>query len=109
MSGGTSRWHAGSGQRGKWTFDAEVFPWDEEGPSWRFARVPVEVAEELRMGELRGFGSVKVHATIGRTTWQTSAFPEKATGSFVLPVKKSVRAAEGIDDGDVVAITLQRA
>ena len=93
-----------------WTFEAEVFAWAGDQPgSWRFAQVPGAVAEELRMGERRGFGSVKVHATIGRTTWPTSVFPEKATDSFVLPVKRSVRAAEGIDDGDVVAITLQRA
>ena len=92
-----------------WTFEAEVFPWDEEGPSWRFARVPGDVADDLRMGERGGFGSVKVHATIGETTWATSVFPEKVTKSFLLPVKKSVRTAEGIDDGDVVAITLQLA
>lgn len=91
-----------------WTFESEVFSWDGDQPgSWRFARVPVDVADELRMGERKGFGSVKVRATIGETTWETSVFPEKATDSFVLPVKKSVRQAEGIDDGDVVAIRLQ--
>ena len=91
-----------------WTFESEVFSWDGDQPgSWRFARVPVDVSDELRMGERRGFGSVKVRATIGQTSWETSVFPEKATDSFVLPVKKSVRQAEGIDDGDVVAIRLQ--
>ena len=93
-----------------WTFDAEVFPYDGEQPGgWRFARVPVHVADELRMGERNGFGSVKVRATIGETIWSTSVFPEKSSGSFLLPVKKVVRTAEGIDDWDVVAITLQRA
>ena len=91
-----------------WTFESEVFSWDGDQPgSWRFARVPIDVGDELRMSERKGFGSVKVRATIGGTSWETSVFPEKATDSFVLPVKKSVRQAEGIDDGDVVAIRLR--
>ena len=91
-----------------WAFESEVFSWDGDQPgSWRFARVPVDVGDELRMGERRGFGSLKVRATIGQTSWETSVFPEKATDSFLLPVKKSVRQAEGIDDGDVVAIRLE--
>lgn len=91
-----------------WDFDAAVYSWAGDQPgSWRFARVPSDVADELRLGERNGFGSVKVRATIGTTTWETSVFPDKATASYVLPVKKSVRQAEGIEDDDVVAIQLQ--
>jgi hypothetical protein len=89
---------------------AEIFSWDGDQPgSWRFARLPPDVADELRMVERRGFGSVKVRATIGGTSWLTSVFPEKASESFLLPIKKAVRIAEGIDDGDVVAIQLELA
>ena len=49
----------------------------------------------------RGFGSVRVEVTLGETTWRTSVFPEAASGCFVLPVKKAVRRAEGVDPGDV--------
>jgi hypothetical protein len=94
-----------------WTFEAEVFAWDDgPGPSWRFARLPVDVAEEIRAGEppARGWGSVKVTATIGATSWSTSVFPAKATSSFLLPVKASVRKAEQINDGDVVQLSLER-
>lgn len=90
----------------KWTFSTDVFAWDEEGPSWRFLRLPVEVADEVRdvAGEPAGFGSV--HVRIGGTAWATSVFPEKASGSYLLPVKKSVRDREGIDDGDRVTVRL---
>ena len=94
-----------------WEFDAEVFVWDSEsGPSWRFARLPVDVADEIRLGAppSGGFGSVKVKVSVGSTTWSTSVFPEKASGSFVLPVKAGVRKAEGIEDGDVVVFRLER-
>jgi Domain of unknown function (DUF1905) len=92
----------------EWTFDADVFAWDEEGPSWRFLRLPVEVADEVRdvAGEPAGFGSVRVHVRIGETAWATSVFPEKASGSYLLPVKKSVREKEGFDAGDKVTVRL---
>jgi hypothetical protein len=91
-----------------WTFEAEVFRWDADGASWRFARLPGEVADDVREQALtRGFGSVRVEVTVGGTTWATSLFPEKATESYVLPVKSAVRKAEGIEDGDVVRISLR--
>ena len=89
------------------TFTADLFLWGEG--SWHFIRLPVEAAEEIRdlaTGPPRGFGSVRVGVRIGATSWSTSVFPEKETGSFVLPVKKPVRIAEGIEDGDQVEVTL---
>lgn len=92
----------------EWTFSADVFAWDEDGPSWRFLRLPLDVADEVRdrAGESAGFGSVRVHVRIGQTVFATSVFPEKASGSYLLPVKKSVREKEGIDDGDRVTVRL---
>ena len=48
-----------------------------------------------------------MRATIGSTTWQTSVFPDSKTGCYVLPVKKSVRQAEDIDDDDPVDVALE--
>jgi hypothetical protein len=92
----------------EWTFDADVFAWGADGPSWHFLRLPVEIADEVRdvAGEPAGFGSVRVHVRIGETVWATSVFPEKGSGSYVLPVKKPVREKEGIEDGDRVTVRL---
>lgn len=89
------------------TFDAELFLWGEG--SWYFVRLPLDAAEDLRdqvTGPPRGFGSVRVHVELGGSRWDTSVFPEKETGSFVLPVKKAVRTAEDLEDGDSVTVTL---
>lgn len=89
-------------------FTTELFTWKGEG-SWHFVRLPVGAAEDLRdliTTPPRGFGSIRVSVQLGGSTWATSVFPDKASGSFVLPVKKPVRAAEGIEDGDVVRVTL---
>ena len=57
-------------------------------------------------GNSRGFGSLKVAATIGGTTFKTSVFPSKETG-WLLPVKAAVRKAEGLAEGDTVELALE--
>ena len=57
-------------------------------------------------GMSRGFGSLKVTATIGDSTWQTSVFPSREEG-WMLPVKAAVRKAEGIGEGDAVELVLE--
>ena len=34
-------------------------------------------------------------------------FPDNARKSYVLPIKKAVRVAEGLDDGTVAHVTLE--
>lgn len=80
--------------------------------AWHFVTLPTDVADEIddiTTGTRRGFGSVRVTVTIGSTTWDTSIFPDAASESFVLPVKKQVRTRERVGDGDTVEVTLQLA
>ena len=76
--------------------------------AWHFVTVPEEQAEIIRLqsGPRVGFGSVKVEARIGDSTWSTSVFPDTRL-TYVLPLKKSVRHAEGILAGDVVDVRLK--
>lgn len=89
-------------------FEAQLWRWDEALDAWFFVTVPAEASEEIRVasGPPRGFGSVRVEVTVGQTSWRTSVFPEKKSGCFLLPVKKAVRRAEGLDAGDTVAVAL---
>ena len=60
---------------------------------------------QLETGKRRGFGSVRVTVTLGDSRWQTSLFPNK-DGSWFLPIRKPVRVAEGLTEGDEVAVEL---
>jgi hypothetical protein len=85
-------------------FSSVVRRWSGEA-AWYFAALPLDLADEIRSQvEHVGFGSVRVTAAIGSTTWTTSVFPDKGSGSYVLPVKAAVRKAEHLDDGDPVTI-----
>ena len=91
-------------------FSAKLWIWDARGEEgWTFLSVPPSESEEIReLSATRpraGFGSVRVSVSVGGSTWQTSVFPG-AGGSYVLPVKKAVRRAEGIEGGDTVTVTL---
>lgn len=90
-------------------FDAEVFRWEARTQAWYFAVVPDEPSADIR--EIprmpRGFGSVRVRATIGGSTWQTSIFPDAARGGFVLPLKQAIRRAESIGSDDIVRVMLE--
>ena len=95
------------------TFTAELWRWTAreesgDGGAWSFVTLPLDLADEVRerAGEPRGFGSVRVRVRVGTTTWDTSVFPDAASGSFVLPVKKAVRTAAGVTEGDLLTVTL---
>ena len=77
--------------------------------SWHFVTLPAELSEDLTLeaGPRTGFGSIRVQVSIGATTWHTSVFPDSATGSFVLPVKKQVRRSEDLSAGATCEVTLE--
>jgi hypothetical protein len=90
---------------------AKLWLWHSDKTSWHFISVPQKVAEEIRLvdaGPKRvGFGSLKVQATIGETTWSTSIFPSAEHKTYVLPVKASVRKAEDLVVDKMVKVKLE--
>lgn len=92
------------------TFTTPLWQWQARADSWYFVTIPPDFSDEMRELPLppKGFGSIKVRVTIGGTTWLTSAFPDmQRSGSYVVPVKKSVRDAEGIGHDDSVTVTVE--
>ena len=96
--------------RGLITVTAPVWLWSGGQASWHFLTIPEEQAIEIRAHSFgssrRGFGSVRVEATIGGVSWRTSVFPQKS-GGYILPVKADVRRRAGIAAGDEVTVELE--
>ncbi|WP_353826405.1 DUF1905 domain-containing protein [Agromyces sp. SYSU T0242] len=89
-------------------FTATVYRWqDRPADTWFFVDVPEEPSADIRERPRprRGFGSIRVAATIGGTTWRTSIFP--GAERYALPLKKAVRDAEGIGPGDAVEVSIE--
>ena len=88
---------------------ATLWRWSGEGGSWHFLTIPEELSAEIRAQSMlrrRGFGSVRVEASIGNVSWRTSVFPQKS-GGYILPVKADARRRADISDGDDVSLTLE--
>lgn len=87
----------------------KVWLWPGDMAAWHFVHVDKKTSGKIRAaqkGPRRGFGAVKVRVTIGKTSWQTSIFPDKKSGCYLLPLKAAVRRAEGIESGESIAFTL---
>ena len=95
---------------------AKVYPckgrvvlWPGEMGAWHFVHIDKKTSEILKEkhGKVRrGFGSIPVMAKIGKTEWKTSIFPDKRSGTYLLPLKASVRRAEGIAADESIAFRL---
>jgi hypothetical protein len=87
-------------------FGGEIWYWRGPAP-WYFITVPEEQCLDLQTTSAvvsYGWGMIPVTAQIGETKWTTSLFPKD--GRYIVPVKAGVRKAEGLDEGDSVAVRL---
>ena len=78
--------------------------------AWHFVTLPQKESKEIKelFGAMkRGWGSLPVEITIGKTTWRSSIFPDKKRGAYLLPIKLQVRKKEGISEGETIAMLLE--
>ena len=95
------------------SFSAPCWRWQSTATAWYFITLTEEQSEEIKFfsenahGKRRGWGAVRVQATIGETTWQTSIFPHSQSKAYILPVKAEVRKKEKILVDNVVEVRLK--
>lgn len=101
---------ASSGTQSEYRTRAKLWRWAGGKASWYFVTLPEKLSREIRLvdaGPRRiGFGSLRVTATIGDSTWQTSIFPSAELKSYLLPVKAGVRKAEQLVEGKLIAVRI---
>lgn len=77
---------------------------------WVFVTVPQKIARDIDFffsQDKRGWGSLPVRVTLGKTTWLTSIFTDKKSSSYLLPLKAEVRKKEAIEPDQEVALTME--
>ena len=88
----------------------KVFLYAGETANWHFVPISKKIGTEIKdkFGKnSRGFGSLPVEVTVGKTVWKTSIFPDKYSGSYILPLKAAVRKKEGIYAEDKLKFSLE--
>jgi hypothetical protein len=88
-------------------FNGKIWFWRGPAP-WYFVTVPAKQCRDLQAisGSVTyGWGMIPVRVRLGTTAWKTSLWPKD--GSYVVPIKASVRKAEKLEEGDTVTIQLE--
>jgi len=78
--------------------------------AWHFVTIPKDIAADIDYHfaqNKRGWGSLPVSVTLGKTTWKTSIFPDKKSSSYLLPLKAVSREKEHIQVGQVIEFTIK--
>lgn len=94
--------------KGTYTLTSEVLVYPGMG-GWRFLALPKKQGQEIKElfgNHARGWGSLPVSVRIGNTVWETSIFPDKKSGSYLLPLKAKIRKAEDIGDDAPVKFSI---
>ncbi len=87
----------------------KIWLYPGESANWHFFTIPKKESSAIKeafTGLTRGWGSLPVTVTIGKTTWTTSIFPDSKSGTFVLPLKAQIRKKEALYEGDTCTIHL---
>jgi len=87
-------------------FNGKIWFWKGPAP-WYFVTIPARQCRDLNAiagAVTYGWGMIPVHVRIGTTEWATSLWPKD--GRYIVPIKASVRKAEGLDEGDKVTVHL---
>lgn len=88
----------------------KLFVYPSETASWYFLPITKKIGLEIKekyAKQRRGFGSLPVVVTIGESVWETSIFPSKQSGSYILPIKAKVRKNEGIQAGESIEFSIK--
>jgi len=92
------------------SIEGKVWLYPGETASWHFVSLSKECSKVIRerFGSLsKGWGSLPVSVALGETSWQTSMFPDRKAGVYMIPLKAVVRSREGVAEGDAVTLTIQ--
>ena len=88
-------------------FESRIWYWRGPAP-WFFVTVPDKQCNDLTAISgfvTYGWGMIPAKVRIGKTEWTTSLFPKD--GSYIVPIKASVRKAEDLEEGDKVTVQLE--
>lgn len=93
----------------RFEFTTDVWLYPGAQGAWHFVSVPKGETAVIRerFGALsRGWQSLPVAVTIGKTEWRTSIFFDKRSGEYLLPLKASIRRTERLKERDQVRVTM---
>jgi len=90
-----------------YTIKGKIWLYPGESANWHFFTIPKKESSEIKenfLGLTKGWGSLPVEVTVGKTTWTTSIFPDSKSGTYILPLKTQIRKKETLYEGDACTV-----
>lgn len=85
--------------------------WKYKGPAgWYFVTLPKPLSRKIRKNHgpaEEGWGRLKALAKINHSKWSTSIWYDKKAGSYLLPIKSSVRKALCADMNALLTVVVK--
>lgn len=81
---------------------AKMWRWPGDG-GWHFITLDKKLFSVIR--NKYGKGMIKIRATLGVTSWNTSLFPHTQSASYLLCINKKTRMSEDVYEGDVIKVS----
>lgn len=97
----------------QYTFSDTIKQWLGSKSTWHYIRLPAAMSDEIHtlsqyhQTRRRGWGAVKVEASVGNQQWQTSIFPAFEGKRYALFLKAEVRKQLGVTVGSEITVTLK--
>lgn len=95
-----------------YTFTDAIKRWQGSKSIWHYVSLPSQISDEIHtlshyhQTKRRGWGAVKVIATVDDQQWQTSIFPVFEGSGYALFLKADVRKKLGVAAGTEITVTL---
>jgi hypothetical protein len=89
-------------------FEAEIRLYEGQ-TKWHYVTLPVDIAQKIRKHRTdngRSIEEIRVEVNVEATTWRTTLFDNKASKSYLLPLKANASKKGAMQVGDKLAITL---
>ena len=79
--------------------------------SWWFITISQDISDSIKKENFwkprKWRWSIRVETTIGYLKRETSIFPDKKSGSYLLPIKASIRKELHIKESDTILATIK--
>ena len=93
-----------------WRYPGMALRHGSEQAGWHFLTLPKKQSAEIKArfgASARGWGSLPIVVTVGKTSWKTSIFPDRKADTYLLPLKSAVRKKEKIVDGATIPFRVE--
>lgn len=91
-------------------FTTRVWTYFNGKSTYYLASLPPNIGGAIRAMQegrpRRGWGSIPVRITIGKTGWNSSIFPESGTKSYLFLINAKVRKAESIGEDSSIRVQI---